>query len=199
MAKIGLYYPVAAKITAETYGSVPTYGTGIVIGKAITADITINTNDNPLYADGAIAENDRSFSDGTVKLGVDDISMETEAALLGSKYTAESKETQSPTPETIVKSSGQTAPYFGFGFYKKGMKANVPYFEVTWLYKVQFAPFSENGKTKEKSIEWQTPEIEGSVMIVDGYEDGAYETKAKFTSESAARTWLNTLANITED
>jgi phi13 family phage major tail protein len=193
MAKIGLYYPVYAKIEKEEYGVAPTYGTGATIGKAITADKTINFNDNPLYADGAIAENDRSFSDGSIKFGVDDITLKTTADLLGASYT-EATETE---PEKIVRASGNTAPYVGVGYYKKGVKNNVPYFEGTWLHKIQFAPFGETAKTKEKSIEWQTPEIEGSIMVVDGYAEGAYEETVRFTTETEVREWLNTKANIT--
>lgn len=199
MAKIGLYYPVAAKITAETYGSAPTYGTGFVIGKAITAEKTINNNDNPLYADGAIAENDRSFSDGTITFGVDDISLKVQADFLGATYTPAEKGLDGDIPESIVKSSGDVAPYVGVGYYKRGLKSNVPYFEATVLLKVQFAPFSESSKTKEKSIEWQTPTIEGSIMVVEGYKGDAYEETAKFATEAAARAWLNAKLNISED
>ncbi len=195
MAKIGLYYPVAAVITNDEYGKAPTYDKGFVIGKAITADKTINTNDNPLYADGGIAENDRSFSDGTISLGIDDIMLKDQATLLGATYTAADE--PGNTPETIEKSSDDIAPYVGFGYYKRGIKNNVPYFEATLLLKVQFAPFSESAKTKEKAIEWQTPTIEGSIMIVDGYKGGKYEETAKFATESDCREWLNTKLNIT--
>ena len=193
MAKIGLYYPVYAKIEKEEYGVAPTYGTGDVIGKAITAEKTINFNDNPLYADGTIAENDRSFSDGSIKFGVADIGLKTTADLLGAKYT-EKTETE---PEKIIRAGGNIAPYCGVGYYKKGVDNNIPYYEGTWLLKTQFSPFGESAKTKEKSIEWQTPEIEGSIMIVDGYEEGAYEETVRFATETEVREWLNTKANIT--
>lgn len=194
MAKIGLYYPVYAKITEEEFGSLPTYGTGAVIGKAITADKDTNANNNPLYADGGIAENDRSFSDGTISLNVDDISLKVQADLLGATYDAGLGD----TPETITKASGDVAPYVGVGYYKRGIKNNVAYFEATVLLKVQFAPFSESAKTKEKQIEWQTPTIEGSIMTVEGYKNDAYEVTAKFETEQDARDWLNEMLNITE-
>ena len=65
---------------------------------------------------------------------------------------------------------------------QKRCKNNVPLFlRGTWLHKIQFAPFGETAKTKKKkSIEWQTPEIEGSIMVVDGYAEGAYEETVRF-------------------
>ena len=196
MAKTGLYYPVATVITKEEFGKAPTYDKGFVIGMAINVDKAINTNDNPLYADGCIAENDRSFSDGTITLGVADISLKDQATLLGATYTEADK--TGGTPATISKASDDIAPYVGFGYYKTARNNNVPYFEATWLLKVQFAPFSESVKTKEKSIEWQTPTIEGTIMTVDGYEGGKYEETAQFETVSECRAWLNEKANITE-
>ena len=64
MAKIGLKYPVYAPATEE--GSTITYGTGAVLAKAISANISIENNDVKLYADDAIAESDNSFASGTV-------------------------------------------------------------------------------------------------------------------------------------
>ena len=34
-------------------------------------------------------------------------------------------------------------------------------------------------------------------MIVDGYEEGAYEETVRFATETEVREWLNTKANIT--
>ena len=73
MAKIGLKCPVAAQITGyDSATGAPTYGNGFIIGKAVTAEKTIESNSNPLYGDDAIAENDSSFASGTIKLGVTD-------------------------------------------------------------------------------------------------------------------------------
>ena len=72
MAKIGLKFPVASPITGYTASGMPIYSTGFIVGKAITAEKSIESNDNPLYADDAVAENDTSFAGGTIKLGVSD-------------------------------------------------------------------------------------------------------------------------------
>ena len=56
MAMVGMLHPVAAKIATEVEGQALTYDAGMVVGKAISANITFNRNDNPLYADDAVAD-----------------------------------------------------------------------------------------------------------------------------------------------
>lgn len=187
MAKTGLFHFVAAEIATEESGVKPTYKTGFLIGKAINVDLSINTNDNPLYADGGIAENDRTFSDGEVKITTDDIDLKTEATLLGAEYI----EAGVDTPERIIKSALDVAPNLGLGFYKSGIKNGEKYFEATLLFKTMFAPFSESGATKEKQIEWQTPEISGSIMTVPTYKDGAWQEKARFKTSAEAEAWID--------
>lgn len=199
MAKIGLKYPVAAPITAEPENSLPTYGEGFVIGKAISANKDITSNDNPLYGDDAVAENDTSFSEGTLTLGVTDFgtsvsdSLEIQAKLLGHTIVTEG---ESPNQQKIIrKKAGDNAPYLGVGFYKTKKINNILMYECTWLYKVQFQLPSESTNTKGQSIEWQTPEIAGRIMELASNE-GIYEDTVLFDSESACRTWLNEKANI---
>jgi hypothetical protein len=61
-------HPVVAKINTETEGSAITYDAGMVLGKAISADINWTRNDNPLYADDVIAEDDNGITGGTIDI-----------------------------------------------------------------------------------------------------------------------------------
>lgn len=195
MAKIGLKYPVAAVMLTETADALPTYDTGFVIGKAISCEKNIESNDNPLYADDAIAENDTSFANGTLTLGVDDFGdtaeegMEIQAKLLGHTVVEEDD------VKVLKKKVGDNAPYVGFGFYKTKILRNVKCFEATFIYKLKFQLPSESANTKGENIEWQTPEIEGRIMAIQ--KDGLWEESAVFTTEAAAKAWLNTKLNIT--
>lgn len=187
MARIGLKYPVATLITQETWGNAPTYGTGFVIGKAITAEKSIESNDNPLYGDDSIAENDTSFSKGSIKLGVTEFgtdrisSLEIQAKLLGHEIVTESG------VKVLRRAGGTASPNIGFGYYKTKKHNGSRYYEATWLYKVQFKTPSESTNTKGESIEWQTPEIEGTIMKVEGFNDDAYEDTATFATEAEAK------------
>ena len=173
MAKIGLKFPVASPITGYTASGMPIYSTGFIVGKAITAEKSIESNDNPLYADDAVAENDTSFAGGTIKLGVSDFGadykdgLQVQAKMLG--------HTIIDSGSGIRRSALDIAPYLGFGFYKTKKQNGKFVYEATWLYKTIFKIPSESTTTKGKSIEWQTPEIEGTIMAVEGYEGDAYE------------------------
>lgn len=186
MAKVGIKFPVAAPITSYSDG-MPVYGTGFIIGKAITVEKSIESNDNPLYADDAVAENDTSFAGGTIKLGVSDFgsdyldSLQVQAKMLG--------HTVNGTNE-IRRGALNIAPYLGFGFYKTKKQNNKFVYEATWLYKTIFKIPSESTTTRGKSIEWQTPEIEGTIMAVEGYGDDDYEETKVFATEAEARSWL---------
>lgn len=188
MAKIGLKFPVASPITGYTASGMPIYSTGFIVGKAITAEKSIESNDNPLYADDAVAENDTSFAGGTIKLGVSDFGadykdgLQVQAKMLG--------HTIIDSGSGIRRSALDIAPYLGFGFYKTKKQNGKFVYEATWLYKTIFKIPSESTTTKGKSIEWQTPEIEGTIMAVEGYEGDAYEDTEVFTTEQAAKSWL---------
>lgn len=192
MAKIGLKFPVASPITGYTSGGAPIYGTGFIIGKAISAEKSVESNDNQLYADDAVAENDTSFASGTIKLGVSDFgsdyldSLQIQAKMLGHTLNGKS---------TIKRGALDIAPYLGFGFYKTKKQNNRFFYEATWLYKSVFKVPSESTNTKGKSIEWQTPEIEGSFMAVEGYGNDIYEETEVFATEQEAKSWLINKSN----
>ena len=81
MAHIGMKYPVAAK-----WADGNKYTEGFVVAKAINFNGTPNKNDAELRADDGVAETDKSVRDWGTSLGVDDLSLENQAKLLGHTY-----------------------------------------------------------------------------------------------------------------
>ena len=196
MAKIGLLTPVASPITAEAYGTTPTYGTGFRVGKAVQADLSIETSDNNLYGDDALAEEDSNFNSGTITIGVTDFGMtadqnlDVQAAMLGNTVATENG-------VKVLRAGGNdVAPYLGFGFVKSKQINNVKYYEATWLFKVKFKEPSDSTTTKGKQIQWQTPSITGDIMIVEGFQKDVWKAKALFTTPTQAFEWLCAKANI---
>lgn len=183
MAKIGLKYPVYSPAT-ESAGAI-TYGTGAVLAKAISANISIENNDVKLYADDAIAESDNSFASGTITIGIDDLYDAAKVALL------DYVEGNTVDPATGAKelSVGTASPaYVGFGFYGKVIRNKVPYWRAIWLKKVQFAEPSDELATKGESVEFSTPELEGTIMMAA---DGKWKEEATFSTEAGAKAWLD--------
>ena len=188
MAKIGLKFPCAAIITGYDSNGMPEHGEGgFIIGKAITAELSYESNDNPLFADDSISENDVSFSGGTIKLGVSEFGgsysegLNIQAKMLGHKILLKGH---------IKRSATDVAPYLSFGFYKTKKQNGKLFYEAILLYKTIFKIPADSTNTKGKSIEWQTPEIEGSILSLDGYDESGYSEIKVFETEMAARSWL---------
>lgn len=188
MAKIGLKYVVAAKLNVEG----GTYSEGRVLGKAITADITINSTDDVLRADDEVAERVKEFQSGTEALGIDDLTLENHAWLLGHAVTASS----GSTPATMVCKSDDVAPYVGNGFYAPRLKNGVKTWRAIWLCKVLFAEPQDTMNTKGENITFGTPTLNGSI---DQLSDGTWKEEAEFSSEAAAKAWCDEKAGITHN
>ncbi len=83
----------------------------------------------------------------------------------------------------------------GFGFYAKGKRSGANYWRAIWLVKVKFAEPSEEFTTKGESLEFATPEIEGTIMTAS-YDNTYWKEEARFSTEDAAQTWLDAKAGI---
>ena len=179
MATVGLRDLFYAKITeVETEGVVKsTYDTPKRMAKAINADLTVEVAEGTLYADDAADEVEREFVGGTLTLGLNDLSDEVAADLLGHTLAEDG---------TLYAGADDTAPYVAVGFRarKPGGK-----FKYMWLYKVKFGVPSENYATKGESITFNTPSIVGDIMRRP--DDGNW--KAQHTglpSESVPSAWF---------
>lgn len=192
MAYIGLKHPVFAPIATEPANSLPTYGVGLVVGMAIAANVAIELSDSKLPADDTIAEIDNSFISGTITTGVDDLSDEALKSWLGNQAATLNG------VATIRSAANYEAPTGGFGYYRVRKKNGVRSYRAYWYYKTKWGIPSEDASTKpDGSIEWQTPEVEGTIMTAQDTVN-SWRDMATFTTESAALAWLNELANIGE-
>lgn len=172
-----LYFaPITMTDGAETYGS------PVKMAEAISADITVNVAEATLYADDALNQSVKEFTNGTIKLGVADLSATVLASILG----------QSTDGAGVTWASGSdVAPYVAVGF--RAAKGNGQY-RYIWLQKVQFAIPSESFETKGESISFKTPEISGTFMKALAND----MWKADFTglpTADTASTWFNAVVH----
>lgn len=196
MAMIGMRYVVATPLTAHTDGSEPTYGTGVVVGRAMTANLTINRANNTLRADDIDAEDDNGITSMQVSIGVDDISEEVQATPLGllEKVTTGSGQTE----QTYYLESAKSGNYVGLGYMRVRRYHGVTSYQGIWIYKAIFGFTSENAETKQETINWQTPTLEGKAEALQtrGSGEPVFRKKANFTTAAACIAWLNGLAGI---
>lgn len=188
MAIIGLKRPVIAPITEETE-SATTYGSGRILAKAISANITINNaGTDPLFADDEAAETASGFSDGTIELGVDDITDTNAAYILGHTYAEVNGVNE------LTASTEDTGPYLGIGFVRVRIKAGEKTYQAKIIKKVQFSEPSEETTTKGKSIEWQTPTLSGTILVPT---DKVWKRQATLATEADAINWIDGILNTT--
>jgi phi13 family phage major tail protein len=177
MAKIGLQY-----LVYKGAGATPTKG---VLAKAIQADLSIQLNEAKLYADDGVAESDKSFRDGTITLGVDDLNDIIQKELLGHAIDEASGE--------ITANGNDNNPYVSVGFISISKKGGAQKFRAIWLPKTQFAEPSETNQTKGESTAFSTPTMTGTIML-DDTQNWKYENS--FATIAEAKTYLDGKAGI---
>ena len=196
MATIGLSKPYYA-IYAEA-GGVVSYSDGAVMGKATEANISIETTeDNNLYGDNGLAETDRRFANGTLTLSTTDLSQEVSKAILDlteQAITGIDGVTDTSVKE-LVYDDAQVTPYLGVGFIIK-KKVNGAYkWRGVVLPKVMFSVPEDAATTQGESIEWQTPELTGTIMRDDSATH-VWKKEATFTTEAQAEAYIKARLGI---
>jgi hypothetical protein len=195
MAFIGMRHVVIARVASHTPGSEPTYSAGMVAGKAITGNLTINRNNNPLYADDVIAEDDNGITSMELELGLDDLLEEVQEymGLLEKKTTG----TGSDAVDTYY-DTDDSASDVGVGYIRVRRKNGVTKFQALWIFSALFSIESENSQTKGETIEWNTPTANGRCKGLDVDSSGKrkFRKRRLFDTESDAVAFLDELAQI---
>ena len=185
---VGMMYPVWAPISAHTDGSLPTYSAGRIVQEARTANITKEVNNNPLYGDDRVVDDDNGVTGLTVSFESTGLLMEDRVSILG---------------ETTDGTDGQwesdnETPYGGFGYIRVMRDTGVRKFEAYWILKVKFQEESQETATKEGSITWRTPTLNGRAVGCDVDGTGAlrFRKHQVFATLAAAKAWLNAKLNV---
>ena len=183
MAKIGLTSLYYSKLT-EAQDGTPTYDGAKTLGKAVSANVSITNNSATLYADDVLAESDTSFQSGTITLGVDEDGDTVFADLLGHTITT------GDNGGVVTKSTTDVAPFVAVGRVITKMVSGVLYYKAEVLYKVKFAEPSQDDSTKGESLEFRTPEIEGTISALA---NGKWATGKTFATKADAVSFITDL------
>lgn len=174
MATIGLDRLYFAPITESPITGDETYGTPVMLAKAISAELSIELAEATLWADDGAAEIIKEFKNGKLTLGVDDIGKDKAAALTGATVDANG---------VLVSASEDGGQPVAIGFRAK--KANGKY-RYLWIYRVKFGVPSTSLATKGDSITFSTPMIEGTVSQRNKLDDrGRHPWKAEVNEDDA--------------
>lgn len=188
---VGMMYPVWAPLTAHTDGSMPTYGTGRVIQEARNATVNREYANNPLYGDDHIVDDDNGLTGLTMSFESTGLTDEDRVAMLGEEANA-----NTTTGGQWV--SDNETPWGGYGYIRKMRLNGVRSFEAWWTLKIKFQEESMATQTREGQITWGTPTLNGRAdgLIIDSSDKQRYQLHKTFETISAAKAWLNGLANI---
>ena len=189
-ANVGMRHPVWAPLQSHTEGSEPTYGAGRVIQEAIEATINFNADTTTgLYGDDVMVDMDDGITGYTVSFNPTGLKDADRAAILGEEVTTGS----------VYEITDAGSPWGGFGYFRVMRDDNrTRYYEAYWCRKIKFREPSQTTRTKEGSVQWRTPTLEGTGagLIVDGGEKIKYIKHKTFETAAAAKAWLDGLANV---
>ena len=188
---VGMMYPVFAQLVSHTEGSMPTYGTGRVIQEARNATITKTYNDNPLYGDDRIVDDDNGLQSLTMTFESTGLSNDDRVMLFG--------ETQAAVGGlTAFLESDNETPWGGFGYIRKMRENGVRKFEAWITLKIKFQEESQATNTKEGTISWGTPTLNGraAALYIDSSDQMRYRVHQTFDTIAAAKAWINTVLNV---
>lgn len=181
MALIGLNNFWYSHLT-EAQDGTPSYNGPKSFGKAVSCNVSISNNSAALYADDALAESDTTFQSGTVTLGVDDDREATFADILGHEIDSETGE--------VTYNVDDVAPWVSLARIVVKLVENVKIYKVEVLYKVKFSEPSQDDTTRGESVEFATPEIEGTIATLA---NGDWKTTKTFTDKDDAVDFIKDL------
>lgn len=193
MPKVGMRHVVAALIdtAAESQNQPLTYKDGMIVTRAVAADMTYERSENKYYADDGLAESDNAATSGTISITGSEFLPEARAAFFGVKAVQEDG-------KTVYRTTSTPSPHIGLGYMTTLIyKGKYKYF-ANWIHKMQFALSGESARTKGETIEWQDETATGNIMgvSVDASGDMAFTDQIEFESAADAIEWLNNKAGV---
>lgn len=191
MAIIGCSYLRVAKYNCSN--GVVTYTNPAIIAKLVRIRIELESgNDNDFYADNSIDESDKAFAGGKFTIGTNDLTNEASETILGvvSQTLEEITGVTDANVEELIFDDQQNTPELGIGVVIKHKRGGANAWTGLILTRTMFNIPAEEAETQGKTISWQTPTLEGTIMK-DESEHHMWKRKATFTTESQAIAYVN--------
>lgn len=188
----GFSKPVVALYSAT--GTTVSYTGLMPLARGVDVSLDIETNDdNDFYADNVVAESaGNTFSSGTVTLTVDGLKAEARKLIMGLPEPT-SVSLGSNTVEVYDYDDRQAKPYVGVGFIVRYMEDGVTSYVPYMLPKVIFNDLGIEAETQEESIDFQTTELEATILRDDSDNHRWQRVGANQTTEALAYSVLQAL------
>jgi len=197
-ANVGMVYPVAAKVNTYTVGTSITYSNGTVLAEAISANVSWNRNDSHFYGNDVELDSDNGITGYSISFEPSGLTDTVRALLLG-------EVSEGSSSAAYYRVNDTASPDVGFGYIRVmrskatgSAAAATTSYEAWWYHKLKFSISSEETRTKEASIDWRVPTLEGTGAGVSLDSTGVlqFAHHKTFDTLAAAKTWLNAKASI---
>lgn len=188
MARVGMKWPLWAKIVSETPGQMPEYDEGIVVGGAVSGNIAFQRNNAEQYADDVLKESDNSVTGGTVSLEVDTILAEARKQMMGFVENEDGS----------MDMTGDSSPWGGYGYVREESVNDVKRYSALWCFKVMMGQSNVSDQTRGQNTTYGTSPMEGKMagVIPDKDMKIRFYRYNEFGTLAEAWEWLKTLANF---
>ena len=176
MAEFGAKYPCfkssATGVTA-----------GVVLGKLVSANLTVNLASGELYADDTLAEQLSEFASGSIAMETDDLTDDNAEKVYGCTV----------SEGLVTYKQGDTPPLGKLAYYKVLMRNGTRMYKGYYYPKVRAAIGNDNAQTRGSSITFQTTQ---TTFTVFADTDGTWRQTKEFDTEAAAKSWVQTQCSI---
>lgn len=169
MAAFGANYPCFKQEDKDT---------GVVLGRLVSANLTIQMASGELYADDELAEEVSEFASGSLAMETDDLEDEKAAEIYGCTV----------SEGEVTYNKDDTAPYGALGYYKALMRKGKKYYKAFFYPRTRAALGNDNAQTRGNSVTFQTTSTTFTVFCDDNGDWRVHET---FATAAEAKAWLN--------
>lgn len=177
-----------------------TYSDGMPLARGVSVSIEPESGDgNDFYADNVTAESvGGTFTGGTLTLTVDGLKDEARKLVMG--IVTENTVTVGTGTTSSVKvydyDDQQVAPYVGVGFIVRYMENGVTTYVPHVITKAVFSPEGLEAATQEEDIEFQTTDLEATIMRDDTQNHRWQRVAEAQTTEALAEAVIRAILGI---
>lgn len=174
-----------------------TYSSGMPLARGVDVSVEAETGDAVnFYADNVMAESVGGvFTGATITMTVDGLKDAARKLIMGLP-SAEPLTVGSDSVDIYTYDDRQNIPNVGIGFVIRYMESGVTTYQPVVFTKASFSVDGLDAATQEEEIEFQTTELEASLMRDDSEHHAWRKIGADQTTEAAAVNVVKALLNI---
>ena len=194
----GFSEPYIAKYSNT--GTTVSYSGGMKLGRGVSMSIEVESaDDNNFYADDIVAETETgTMTSASATVTVDGMEPEVAAFALG--LPAATQETIGESPVDVYDYDDRmNPPFLGLGVLQRVMLNGVQYWVPIVFTKVKMNTPSDEANTQEDQIDWQTQELEMTILRDDSANRRWKRVFERQTTKAAALNIITTYLKVSAD